>query len=1140
MQKMIMKGFFRLHLWKVVGLIGMMNVYGLVTGNSMAIAQKVFTVNVAGDEGDPDAGEPGDDGLCDVDPNTPGEQCTFRAAIQNHNANRHLGQNEINFDVSLPSNGRVTIMVGSTGLGPLPPVLGSVSIDGLNIGNNAGGRVVLDGSMAGSNAIGLQLLGGQCIIRWLVIHSFDAHGIMISGTPPPGEGGHLIENNWIGVDSTGMVDMGNGGDGIFIDDTPDNTIGGEGFIQHGNVISGNGGYAIRIVGQDPDESGSNRSGATNNVVQGNALGLAANLGDPIPNTSGGILIENARDQLIGGESNSEEEKEKVGNKIVGEKNGITLKGSLSKGVRLLGNFIGKDGTGAKFKVGILAGGGDQLTIDGNVLTNIDSVGVEAFLDFGGSYNIKDNLFNGSMIVGAKVQFNTTDSVQLTYQNNFHVNNAKGIEMEETVKGVFNVLLVGDTISGGNTGGSIFLRGNGTWNLTDNVWEGSLGVGLQFNAEIDQGINAKITVNGDVYAGNQVDGLRGIINTQGEIRFTLVEIVSRSNGNNGLWLEGFGGVGGQLFLETSESQFVGNASAGLRLSNGSTVIDLFRAEVERNFMTGNTEGGIFTFGVNLLNSIVNNEIIDNQGPGILLAEGSQARVDSNLLSGNTFGILTTENSFGSFENNTLTENNIAIALTGTGVGTPFLGNLIFNNTSLGIDLGNDGVTPNDQGDVDTGPNNLQNFPELSQATFANNTLVVDGTLNSRPDAIFRLEFFANTACDASGFGEGEQFIGFHEVMTGANGEVNFSAGFNGLVIPVNAFITAIATDTSFNSSEFSACVQVGGNGGPSAADLSLTKSLSTPPSYKVGDTLTFVLKLVNTGPDPASGVEVTDLLPSALSFIAAQPDQGSYNANTGVWTVGNVNTGDTTTLSIEVIIASEGTITNTAEVTASDQNDPDSTPDNANPLEDDQSSVVFEAEAQDIEIEELFSQLAVDIQALVKANALSKGQGKALLIFIRLAEKKIDRNKPQKAIVSLKLFIKLVKILVRVGKLDSEQGEALISSANQIIEVLSNGHHTFAQAKVSTSTKPDPGIRLQVYPNPITDKATVQFELSETMPVRILVYNLQGQEVIRLLEGKLSAGVHQASWDAHEVSNGVYLVCVQTASGFYKEKVLLFR
>ena len=51
---------------------------------------KTFTVNMTSDESDPNAGNIGDDGACDVDPTKPGDQCTLRAAIENQNGNRNL------------------------------------------------------------------------------------------------------------------------------------------------------------------------------------------------------------------------------------------------------------------------------------------------------------------------------------------------------------------------------------------------------------------------------------------------------------------------------------------------------------------------------------------------------------------------------------------------------------------------------------------------------------------------------------------------------------------------------------------------------------------------------------------------------------------------------------------------------------------------------------------------------------------------------------------------------------------------------------------------------------------------------------------------------------------------------------------
>jgi uncharacterized repeat protein (TIGR01451 family) len=99
--------------------------------------------------------------------------------------------------------------------------------------------------------------------------------------------------------------------------------------------------------------------------------------------------------------------------------------------------------------------------------------------------------------------------------------------------------------------------------------------------------------------------------------------------------------------------------------------------------------------------------------------------------------------------------------------------------------------------------------------------------------------------------------------------------------------------------------------------------STTPNF--GSNVTFTLTLTNSGPDAATGVQVTDLLPSGLTFVSATPSVGTYNSTTGVWDVGTVNSGAAPTLQIVATVNSTAAITNVAQVTASGTPDPDSTP-----------------------------------------------------------------------------------------------------------------------------------------------------------------------------------------------------------------------
>src|SRR5262249_29654867 len=140
------------------------------------------------------------------------------------------------------------------------------------------------------------------------------------------------------------------------------------------------------------------------------------------------------------------------------------------------------------------------------------------------------------------------------------------------------------------------------------------------------------------------------------------------------------------------------------------------------------------------------------------------------------------------------------------GNRIQGNSIYSNQGLGIDLSTaplvQGVTPNDLGDGDSGPNNLQNFPVINVAHSGPKTFV-SGTLNSLPDTVFTLDFYASPFSDyPSGYGEGARYLG--STTVGTDG-----AGNNGFQILLNAatsageWITATATEEATgNPCEFS--------------------------------------------------------------------------------------------------------------------------------------------------------------------------------------------------------------------------------------------------------------------------------------------------------------------------------------------------
>ncbi len=128
-----------------------------------------------------------------------------------------------------------------------------------------------------------------------------------------------------------------------------------------------------------------------------------------------------------------------------------------------------------------------------------------------------------------------------------------------------------------------------------------------------------------------------------------------------------------------------------------------------------------------------------------------------------------------------------------------------------------------------------------------------------------------------------------------------------------------------------------------ADLEVTKTVddATP---ALGDTVTFTITVENKGPATATNVTIKDTLSSGLTFISAgSPSTGSYNSGTNVWTIPALASGNTATLTIDARVDMRGVSNNNAEVTAGDQEDPDSTPDNNDPLEDDQDAACVTVE-----------------------------------------------------------------------------------------------------------------------------------------------------------------------------------------------------
>ncbi|HLG16764.1 MAG TPA: BACON domain-containing carbohydrate-binding protein [Blastocatellia bacterium] len=218
----------------------------------------------------------------------------------------------------------------------------------------------------------------------------------------------------------------------------------------------------------------------------------------------------------------------------------------------------------------------------------------------------------------------------------------------------------------------------------------------------------------------------------------------------------------------------------------------------NTISGNGASGLFITGLGSTGNMVQGNTIGSTGlanarKGVLILDASD-----NAIGGTAMGAANAI----SFN----TESGVAVvASAGLALRNTVRGNSIFTNGMLGIDLADDGVTANDTGDGDGGPNLRQNFPVLGTPVGGPNT-VVPGTLNSIPSTMYTIDFYSNSLCDDSGFGEGATFLGSTTATTDGSGVAIFSA-----TLPVatigGEILTATATDPNGNTSEFSACVIV---------------------------------------------------------------------------------------------------------------------------------------------------------------------------------------------------------------------------------------------------------------------------------------------------------------------------------------------
>jgi hypothetical protein len=345
---------------------------------------------------------------------------------------------------------------------------------------------------------------------------------------------------------------------------------------------------------------------------------------------------------------------------------------------------------------------------------------------------------------------------------------------------------GNVISGNQSG--ITLTQAAADNLFQGNYIGTTADGLSDLGNRDHGVRIARDASGNIIGGTTA-AARNIISGNGlhGVRIRPVDVqVPTNNSIQGNYIGTdvtgtaiIANDGDGVFIEDSPSNTVGGTTgAGNVISGNTNGVKITGTGATGNLVRGNLigtdAGGTADLG--------------NGNDGVLLEDAAD-----NLVGG-----------WLSSEANTIAFNGRNGVSVTSGSGNAILYNAIFSNTGLGIDLGADGVTPNDANDSDVGPNNLQNFPVLDLAY--QGSTVIDGSVTGAPSTDYALQFFSSNTCDVSGHGQAASFLDSTTVTTDAAGQAGFTFTAS-TTLSIDAAVTATATDPDNNTSELSACAAV---------------------------------------------------------------------------------------------------------------------------------------------------------------------------------------------------------------------------------------------------------------------------------------------------------------------------------------------
>lgn len=565
---------------------------------------------------------------------------SLRAAIEAANAA------PAGFTITFAVAGRIPLASA------LPEIRNAVTIDGTTAPGYAGAPVV---QIDNNGNPGLQFASAArtSVLNGLSITGASGAGVTISSAVMS------VVGNYIGLTPAGAA-AGNGGDGILLTEgSTDNQIGANGAEVSGafsNVISGNVGSGIRLLG------------STENTIQANRIGTDPTGTTAVPNQGDGITLDRkSRSNLIGGtvftDSATGETNNPTGSKgtvtpvFVVPPLGNLVSGNATNGIRIAGGS-GKNTLNGNF-VGTTADGDDGLGNGANGVLVVDSNKTtlqgcrfqnEPFV----YYNImSDNGRNGLRIHNSDDTTVQANFFGVGANNTALLGNAKNgilVDGDSADTQVGGVIPLGN-VSADNGANGIAVKGKASGFTTFNTFGGLLAFkGAAANA--DNGLLITATggdqlVRTNVFSGNDGNG----IELAGRATGVTIDpnIVGLNTKGNGFLSNGGSGVvvtdkahhntiGGNRRSVIPQNTFSGNDGYGLVINGqahhntvfntyvGSDVLGSARGNQVR---VGNEKGGVLFAGNARDNRIgysggkkVNKLVSGNDGPGVTLRRGTR--------------------------------------------------------------------------------------------------------------------------------------------------------------------------------------------------------------------------------------------------------------------------------------------------------------------------------------------------------------------------------------------------------------------------------------------------------------------------------------------------------------------------------------